>query len=31
MLRYYMEYQLRRQVTNKLLTLMNESVGSEQD
>lgn len=31
MLRYYMEYQLRRQVTNKLLTLMDESVGSEQD
>jgi hypothetical protein len=31
MLRYYMEYQLRRQVTNNLLTLMDESVGSEQD
>ena len=31
MLRYYMEYQLRRQVTNGLLTLMDESVGSEQD
>ena len=31
MLRYYMEYQLRRQVTNKQLTLMDESVGSEQD
>ena len=31
MLRYYMEYQLRRQVTNKILTLMDESVGSEQD
>ena len=31
MLRYYMEYQLRRQVTNKGLTLMDESVGSEQD
>jgi hypothetical protein len=31
MLRYYMEYQLRRQVTNIILTLMDESVGSEQD
>ena len=31
MLRYYMEYQLRRQVTNNVLTLMDESVGSEQD
>ncbi len=31
MLRYYMEYQLRRQVTNNTLTLMDESVGSEQD
>ena len=31
MLRYYMEYQLRRQVTNTRLTLMDESVGSEQD
>ena len=31
MLRYYMEYQLRRQVTNNSLTLMDESVGSEQD
>ena len=31
MLRYYMEYQLRRQITTYLLTLMNESVGSEQD
>ena len=31
MLRYYMEYQLRRQVTNNLLTLMDESVGSERD
>ncbi len=31
MLRYYMEYQLRRQVTTSLLTLMDESVGSEQD
>jgi hypothetical protein len=31
MLRYYMEYQLRRQVTTNTLTLMDESVGSEQD
>jgi hypothetical protein len=31
MLRYYMEYQLRRQVTTYGLTLMDESVGSEQD
>ena len=31
MLRYYMEYQLRRQVANNILTLMDESVGSEQD
>ena len=31
MLRDYMEYQLRRQVTNNILTLMDESVGSEQD
>ncbi len=31
MLRYYMEYPLRRQVTNNILTLMDESVGSEQD
>ena len=31
MLRYYMEYQLRRQVTNTILTLIDESVGSEQD
>jgi hypothetical protein len=31
MLRYYMEYQLRRQVTINILTLMDESVGSEQD
>ena len=31
MLRYYMEYQLRRQVTITILTLMDESVGSEQD
>jgi hypothetical protein len=31
MLRYYMEYRLRRQVTNIILTLMDESVGSEQD
>lgn len=31
MLRYYMEYRLRRQVTTSGLTLMDESVGSEQD
>jgi hypothetical protein len=31
MLRDYMEYQLRRQVTINILTLMDESVGSEQD
>ena len=31
MLRDYMEYQLRRQVTIYGLTLMDESVGSEQD
>jgi hypothetical protein len=31
MLRDYMEYQLRRQVTTSGLTLMDESVGSEQD
>ncbi len=31
MLRDYMEYQLRRQVTTNELTLMDESVGSEQD
>jgi hypothetical protein len=31
MLRYYIEYQLRRQITNNILTLMDESVGSEQD
>ena len=31
MLRDYMEYQLRRQVTTNGLTLMDESVGSEQD
>lgn len=31
MLRDYMEYQLRRQVTTNRLTLMDESVGSEQD
>jgi hypothetical protein len=31
MLRDYMEYQLRRQVTTNTLTLMDESVGSEQD
>ena len=29
--RYDMEHQLRRQLTKLLLTLMNESVGSEQD
>ena len=29
--RYYIEYQLRRQITNNQLTLMDESVGSEQD
>lgn len=30
--RYYIEYQLRRQITNNILTLMDESVGgSEQD
>ena len=31
MLRDYMEYRLRRQITNSILTLMDESVGSEQD
>ena len=31
MLRYYAEHQLRRQVTKYQLTLMDESVGSEQD
>jgi hypothetical protein len=31
MLRYYTEYQLRRQTTTYELTLMDESVGSEQD
>lgn len=31
MLRDYMEYRLRRQVTTGGLTLMDESVGSEQD
>jgi hypothetical protein len=31
MLRDYMEYQLRRQVATNILTLMDESVGSEQD
>ena len=31
MLRYYIEYRLRRQITNNILTLMDESVGSEQD
>ena len=31
MLRDYMEYRLRRQITNNILTLMDESVGSEQD
>ena len=29
--RYYIEYQLRRQITNNELTLMDESVGSERD
>ena len=29
--RYYIEYQLRRQITNNQLTLMDESVGSKQD
>ena len=29
--RYYLEHQLRRQVTKIQLTLMDESVGSEQD
>ena len=29
--RYYLEYQLRRQITNNILTLRDESVGSEQD
>ncbi len=29
--RYYIEYQLRRQITNNQLTLMDESVGSERD
>jgi hypothetical protein len=29
--RYYIEHRLRRQVTNYILTLMDESVGSEQD
>ena len=29
--RYYIEYQLRRQITNNILTLRDESVGSEQD
>ena len=31
MLRYDIEHQLRRQVTTNGLTLMDESVGSEQD
>ncbi len=31
MLRYYIEYRLRRQLTKYILTLMDESVGSEQD
>jgi hypothetical protein len=29
--RYYLEHQLRRQVTKIQLTLRDESVGSEQD
>ena len=29
--RYYIEYRLRRQIANDVLTLMDESVGSEQD
>ncbi len=29
--RYYIEHRLRRQVANHILTLMDESVGSEQD
>ena len=29
--RYHIEYQLRRQITNYILTLMDESVGSERD
>ena len=29
--RYYLEHQLRRQVAKIRLTLMDESVGSEQD
>ena len=31
MLRYAMEHRLRRQLTKLVLTLMDESVGSEQD
>ena len=31
MLRYYEEYQQRRQLTGLVLTLRHESVGSEQD
>ncbi len=31
MLRDYIEYRLRRQPTKYILTLMDESVGSEQD
>ncbi len=31
MLRYHTEYPLRRQITNNILTLMDESVGSERD
>ena len=31
MLRYYIEHQLRRQLTTNILTLRHESVGSEQD
>ena len=29
--RYYTEYRLRKQITNNILTLRDESVGSEQD
>ena len=31
MLRYVIEHRLRRQLTKLVLTLMHESVGSEQD
>ena len=29
--RYYTEYRLRKQIANNILTLRDESVGSEQD